>query len=243
MNECGICKTIIEENEKYCPFCGYKVDIYRFYSDYDRQYKYDIAFDNGKEIGSTKNRLLKPLRLKNSIAYRHAMVSKRIDEEKKKIESIEIALKNINNKIVYNRIENAKQKIGNLVESLYLCKYNYEYIKYSIGINTIKNESDRRPDIYTEKSLEIQKAKYEEWKSKLIEEGNVANISSFFDEKDKDYYGLIEKIALLMVGRVLKKASIIKNNDLGYISIQESNDKEIENILYEIDRLNGELDL
>ena len=259
MNQCAVCKTYVDSKYKYCKYCGYKYSKYEtpediismlksVYNDYPSIDNEDNL--NGK-ISITKNRS----RLSNSNQFKCNIIKNRIKEEIEKYNTIKAPLDKISNNKIKEKIDNILTPILKNVNELTRILVNIEFNRFQEDFRIINNSID--VDAINDENelasiIESEMDKYMIWtksmNSELPKLINQENEMKILDEKYKKAINDIkEKYYIRKLNVALKKTSLVESEctlaEESRIYSMNNYDSEIEEIEYEIDRLNAELEM
>jgi hypothetical protein len=244
MQRCKICGVFGCYKDKYCPYCGYRFNPLKNYTKEDLENNYRLDSNNGKGKNYEGTKLINYYkRVGNSSAYKKTKIDKTIDNEIKKINTIENALKNINENKTKDALELLIEKFKYLTFSLIICSLNYDFLKYLLNFEAIYEVIGTLTSENIIYFISCEEESYKNWKSIITIKYSGMPISKYINETDNRFNDLKEKCSLTLIGSILKSTSLIRENIINYQKINEIGDNEINNILYEIDRLNSEIEI
>ena len=229
MKRCAICNVRINNNEIYCPYCGYRNKFGIEYNDYLKKYLLESKDNNGIDLNNVGKRLFSKhrARVKNSIVYKINNIEEQIKKEKEKIETINISLNHINNKELKVKIKEIRDKIESLLESLIICKYNYEYIKYIINLNTIEANINKINPTNIDNLLNEDTQEYNDWINNIKYESQISYNKNYIEGLNNKYNSIKEKIALKLIEKLLVNSTLLKIENEDKNNLEENNEKEI----------------
>jgi hypothetical protein len=245
MYKCGICSTLLDFEDKYCYYCGYRFKTFKTYLSYEIDYFMGRMENDGIPLEdiTKKHPSGKKKRFKDSPVYSIQRLSERIDKERDRLYAIDVALKNIVNEEMLKRINNIKRKMTDLVDSLYICNLSLQFIKISTGLKTIIKNIGKYSVSVVENHLDELSEEYDKWIADINQNDNSKAINEFLNQNRDSFITLRERIGLKIAEDTLKTTSLIADEDINVEEIDKGIGGNYQKIIYEIDRLEGELEL
>ena len=228
MIHCYKCDTYLIEKSEYCVYCG-KV----FY----KNIQYFLILG----IRSMRKKLAKTG--KTFPFRKNEKLCRKIDQEIKRINDIELLLKNIKDEQLIFKIQTVIVQISGYIDSLIKCRIDIEYLRISTSINTFKFESKSMSAKELMDYCDEKREDFDKVFSLIYNEYKRDGLKDNINQKKTDLDKLIENASLSTISSIISNATVVKESEIDFGSDYQNLEKNIDTINYEIDRLSAELSM
>jgi hypothetical protein len=251
MEICEVCGAIKNINRVFCPFCGY-----HYYDDSYKltQHQKDVILkrDDNAEITEEEYREWSKLKKHfitvnrvNCILIDITKLEKKYEQQLKKIYGIEMALENILDANLANRIMESLEKLKENAKKIAEVIIDLSYMRVFLDLESLSLYVNKESILVEAQSCLIERDSFiDEISKSMIRSFNDFDINEAINKNIQFYKRIKENVSIKMAGTYLSSSSpipITKNETTynRYIEIS----RDIPNILYELDRLDAETDL
>lgn len=242
---CEICGCLNMRQDSYCKYCGYRTRSEIEDEDH-RYYLYVKTGNSSSKVPTLGLTRIFISRVPNFLEKRHVIFDK-IKVEQQRRKEIELVLQNIRDQAILGKVLNIVTKVDAVLQRLFLVRFDLEFQRFQSSLLCIEE--------FAARNRELSAASLNDWIGVIVSEFNdwVKKAQALrhsdapkenLEAKQSVLDHLVERISMAKIGNLVSSATTV----IGLPEVEDhiSNEKyesALNDIEYEIDRLNSEVEV